>query len=221
MIIAVLSCDKNEDIWEPFYHCMEKYYPNHPEIIYFTESKTNPYYRTICIPHTLDRWTEGLSQFLFCIPDTSILLMVDDCFIRRPVDYDRIEDAVSIIEHEDNVALMNFEKRWHYQDEPTLYPGWMKRKHGTEYEASLMCGVWNRQKLLNVLAPVSDPWTVEYKQHTCGYDYYINSWDYIIDWGYQTFVPCNLVKGKWAREIIPFFAAEGIQMDFSKRGFIN
>ena len=44
MQILVMSCDKNSDLWEPFYHCMEKYYPNHPEIIYAMETKQNPYY---------------------------------------------------------------------------------------------------------------------------------------------------------------------------------
>ena len=48
MKILVLSCDKNKDLWEPFKHCIEKYYPNHPEIIYATETIKNPYYRTIC-----------------------------------------------------------------------------------------------------------------------------------------------------------------------------
>lgn len=219
MRIIVLSCDKNSDIWEPFHHCMEKYYPGHPEVVYYTEMAQNPFYRTIAIPHTLDRWTEGLRQFLGQLDDDHVLLMVDDCFIRRPVDYDRIEDAVALCT--DNVALMNFEKHWDFRDEPSPFPGWMKRRHGSQYEVSIMCGVWDRRKLMQVIEPVSNPWDVEYNQNNCGFDYLINSWDYIIDWGYKTFVPCNLVKGRWAREVIPFFAAEGIQMDYSKRGFYN
>ena len=38
MVILVLSCDKNEDLWQPFHILIEKYYPNHPEIIYATET---------------------------------------------------------------------------------------------------------------------------------------------------------------------------------------
>lgn len=82
-----------------------------------------------------------------------------------------------------------------------------------------MCGMWNKKKLMNVLTPISNPWDVEYNQNNCNYNYYINSVDYIIDWGYRTFQPCSVVKGKWAREIIPFFETEGIQMDYSIRGF--
>ena len=38
MIILVASCDKNGDIFEAFHHCIEKYWKNHPEIIYATET---------------------------------------------------------------------------------------------------------------------------------------------------------------------------------------
>ena len=43
--IIVISCDKNEDLFKPFYHCIEKYWPNHPEIVYSTESVVNPFYK--------------------------------------------------------------------------------------------------------------------------------------------------------------------------------
>ena len=48
MKILVLSCDKNIDTFDAFSHCMEKYYKNHPEVIYTTETVKNPYYKTIC-----------------------------------------------------------------------------------------------------------------------------------------------------------------------------
>ena len=219
MIITVLSCDKNQDLWEPFHHCMEKYFPGHPEVVYFTESLKNPYYRTISVPHDLNNWTYGVRHFLSLLEDNYILLMIDDCFIRRPVDRKRFEFANILIRWQQDVACLNFEKSWDEHDTSTEYEGWKLRPHGSEYEVSIMCGMWNKKKLMNVLTPISNPWDVEYNQNNCNYNYYINSGDYIIDWGYRTFQPCNVVKGKWAREIIPFFETEGIQMDYSIRGF--
>ena len=55
MKIVVFSCDKDEDTFEPFHHCMEKYYPGHPEIIYATESVINPYYKTITKDYPLNQ----------------------------------------------------------------------------------------------------------------------------------------------------------------------
>jgi hypothetical protein len=54
MKILVLSCDKNDDTFEAFHHCMEKYYPEHPEIIYATETIINPYYKTITKKYPLN-----------------------------------------------------------------------------------------------------------------------------------------------------------------------
>ena len=219
MIITVLSCDKNEEIFAPFHHCMEKYWPNHPEVIYFTESIHNPYYKSIPVERTLDKWTVGFREFLNQIDDEQILLMIDDCFIRSQVDEKRIKEAAEYLKG--NVAMMNFELSWDITDEETGIKGWKKRKHGSSFEVSLMCGLWQKSKLLKVLERDCDPWTIELKQDGCGFDYYINSGDYIIDWGYRTFQPCGIVKGKWTRECKEFLDSIGIQVDYSKKGFVD
>ena len=217
MIILVLSCDKNEDTFEPFHHCMEKYFPNHPEIIYATETIKNPYYKTINKNYPLEKWTKRIRETLNEINDNQILIMIDDCFIRNPVDESRLKYTSEHLTG--NIAMFNFEKSFDETDEVTALEGFKKRKHGASYEVSIMCGLWNKEKLLNVLSEDSDPWTVEYKQRNCGYDYYINSGEYIIDWGYKTWHFAGICKGKWCKEIIPFFEKEGIKVDYSKRGF--
>ena len=197
---------------------MEKYYPNHPEIVYFCDGAINPYYKTINIEiEDLNHWTTGLREFLRQISDEQILLMIDDCFIRCPVDEKRIQEASEILKG--NIALMNFEKSWDLEDLPTEYKGWKKRRHGREFEVSLMCGLWQKDKLLKVIERDCDPWTIELEQMGYGFDYYINSGDYIIDWGYRTFKPCNIMKGKWTQECKKFLESEGIEVDYEKKGF--
>ena len=219
MVILVLSCDKNEDIFKPFYHCMEKYYPTHPIIFYATETINNPYYFTINKNYPLNQWTRRIRETLSEIEDDQILLMVDDCFIRKPVDTKRIEYISHYLNNDNNIAMFNFEKSFDSKDEETEIKGFKKRSHGSDYELSLLCGLWNKKKLMQVLSKDSDPWTVEYNQNTYNYDYYINSEDYIIDWGYITWKPAGLYKGKWCKEIIPFFEKEGIKIKYDERGF--
>ena len=219
MKIIVLSCSKNEDTFLPFCHFMERYYPNHPEIIYFTDGIINPFYKTIPIEMTLDKWTKGFREFLKRIPDNQVLMMIDDCFIRQPVDVKRIEEASQILKG--NIALMNFEKAWDSSDEPTEYQGWKKRQHGSRFEVSLMCGLWDKEKLIKVCDRDCSPWEIEENQDGKGFDYYINSGDYIIDWGYRTFQPCNIVKGKWTRECKEFLDSEGIKVDYNQKGFLE
>lgn len=219
MVIVVCSCDKDKDLFYPFYHCMEKYYPNHPKIIYATETIKNPYYETINKNYPLEKWTKRIRETLKEISDNEILLMIDDIFIRRPVDTKRIDYARANLKG--NIACLNFEKVFNPEDKESGLDGFKIRKKGSEYELSIMCGLWNKEKLIHVLEKDSDPWSVEYNQDTKGYDYYINSGDYIIDWGYKTFNPVGVCKGKWAREIVDFFKKEGIEIDYEKRGFVN
>jgi len=217
MIMLVLSCDKNEDLFDPFRHCVEKYYPNHPEIIYAMETKQNPYYKTICKDYPLEQWSRRIRETLKEIDDEQILMIMDDYFIRQPVDTKRIEYLSTQLK--DNIACFCFEKCYDEKDEETNIKGMKKRQHGAEYEVSINCGLWDKNKLIEVLRGDHNPWDIEFRSDNCGYDFYINSEDYIIDWGYITWNPVGIFRGKWAKELVPFFEKEGIIVDYEKRGF--
>lgn len=219
MKILVLSCDKNEDTFEAFHHCIEKYYPTHPEIIYATESVVNPYYKTICVNYPLELWTKRIRETLKQIDDNVILTIMDDEFIRKPVDTERIDYLQTQLKG--NIAAFYFEKSFDSNDEETSVKGMKKRQHGSSYEVCINCGIWDKEKLIDVLSRDSDPWDVELNQDNRGYDYYINSEDYIIDWGYITWQYTGICKGKWCRNMIPFFESEGIKVDYKKRGFVD
>jgi hypothetical protein len=202
---------------------MEKYYPSHPEIIYATESVENPYYKTICKDYPLENWTTRIRETLKEIDDREILIMIDDLFIHNPVDTERIEQLRTLLEVDiktgGNIACFNFEKSFDANDKPTMISGISKREHNSRYEVSIMCGLWDRDKLIDILEGEKNPWDVEETNDSKGYDFYINSGDYIIDWGYVTWKPSGLFKGKWCPNTVPFFEKEGIEMDYSKRGF--
>ena len=69
MVIVVSSCDKNQDIFYAFYHCMEKYWKDHTEIIYITETVQNPYYKTINKDYPIELWTRRIREALQEIED--------------------------------------------------------------------------------------------------------------------------------------------------------
>ena len=126
MKILVLSCDKNEDTFEAFHHCIEKYYPTHPEIIYATESVVNPYYKTICVNYPLELWTKRIRETLKQIDDNVILTIMDDEFIRKPVDTERIDYLQTQLKG--NIAAFYFEKSFDSNDEETSIKGMKKRQ---------------------------------------------------------------------------------------------
>lgn len=219
MKILVLSCDKNADTFTPFHHCLEKYWTGHPEVIYSTETAVNPYYKTICKGYPLGQWTKRVRETLAEIDDGKVLVMVDDYFIRQPVDKKRLKYAEEQIGG--NIAVLNFEKAYDPNDTETALDGFKKRQHGANYEVSIMCGLWQKEKLIAVLDRDCDPWTIELEQDNKGFDYYINSGEYIIDGGYKTWQYMGLKRGKWCKEVVPFFDKEGIEVDYSIRGFAD
>ena len=217
--IVVISCDNNEDLWKPFYLCMEKYWKNHPEIIYSTETKTNPYYKTICRNYPIDKWTLRVKETIKDLPCKHILLMVDDIFIREKVDNDLIWDLQKLVEG--NIASLNFEKSFDNEDIPYL-PNVLIRNMGGRFKLSLMCQMWKKKYMLKLFSKAYDPWTFEKKNEHKNYAYLISRNGDFIKWGRNgNDWKFGVVKGKWARECKEFFDKEGIEIDYSIRGFID
>ena len=221
MTIFVCSCDKDEDLWQPFSILLEKYYPEHPRVVYACETKKNPYYETICIDYPLDKWTKRIRESLDKVDDDTILLMIDDLFIRTYVDTSRLGYASEVLNATENknVAYINLEQSFDDNDIKTRYKGFKKRCDKSPYKISILCGLWKKSALLKILSEDKSPWEVEYAQKDYGYDCLINSGDFIIDFGYKAFVPTNVFKGKWCKNVIPFFESENIDIDYSIRGW--
>lgn len=219
MKILVMSCDKNKDIFDIFYHCIEKYWKNHPEIIYITETVKNPYYKTICKNYPFDLWTKKIREALKEINDNKILLMADDIFIRNYVNESRIKYVEENLK--DNIALFNFEKSFDNNDLLSKYENFKIRNPKGIAITSLMCGMWQKDKLLTILNITCQPWEIERLNIAHDFEYYINSGDFIIDFGYTFPNTMGITKGKWAREIIPFFEKENIKVNYECRGFYD
>lgn len=217
MKIVVLSCDKDTDLFYPFHCCIEKYWQDHPEIIYATETVNNPYYKTICRDYPLEKWTKRIRESLSEIDDDKILVIADDIFIKAKVDTSRIDYLLSL--DWKNVACFNFEKQFDNNDLDTDVVGFKKRRRGSKWELSIMCGLWDKDKFIDILSNDSDPWSVEENKDTKGYDFYINSGDYIIDWGYVYGGQAGLWHGKWTRHEADWLTNNGFVIDFDVRGY--
>ena len=222
MKILVMSCDKNEDLFSLFYHCIEKYWPEHPEVIYSTETVTNPFYTTINKDCDLDKWTTRLRETVKEIDDKFILVMCDDIFIRETVDNDTITGLVSYFDK--NTAAINFENHFDYDDIDFNNLLTLRPENG-KYKTSMMFQLWKKDKLLNVLKGVdTDPWKFEQLNPHKDYKYYCNANSHtgLIDFGkVDRIYNWGIVQGKWTREAIRFFKSEGIDIDYSKRGILT
>lgn len=206
MKLVVLSCDKYELCWKPFFTLLEKYYPHHPDVVLITESKKCPYCETINVNSNVwtIRFREGLKQ----IEDKEVLIMLDDFFIRQPVDEKRINN----LKFDDNIACYNFELEYR-EPERKFSPGWDVQKNYQIYLNSCQPSVWNREILMDRLYCVKNPQEWETTVVNVPQLHLINTGDFIIDIGYRhqdLSIGWGITRGKLSQECYEFLKKEGL-----------
>ena len=218
MKILVASCDKNEDLFEPFHHCLEKYWPNHPEVIYSTETIKNPYYKTICKNYSIEKWTTRIKETAREIDDRYILLMCDDIFLIDYVDDFKVNSLIKYFDK--NTASINL----HKSGDPNnikIDELVSERSEKGNYKTSVMCSLWKKWKLLKVFNWDTDPWKFETANIHRGYRY-LSVNDLILKWGYNWKGDIfGVYRGKWVKKTVDFLNKEGLNIDYSKRGYYD
>jgi len=225
MKILVLSCDKYEDTFAPFHYCIEKYWPDHPEIIYTTETVINPYYKTVC---KNTEWNDRTLAAVNEIDDDYILMMCDDVFIRKPVDTNRLKYLLEAAKTLDDFCCMSFISDIMPRNSLMIIPvnnytdiGWRKYD---KYSNSVNCTLWKKERLVECLSgvPISiDNFESDINRFHGKYYSSING-NWPISWGRENKKRrVALVRGKWTTECVRFFNSENYFIDFSKRGIIE
>lgn len=220
MKLLVMSCDKNEDLFPLFHHCIEKYWKGHPEVIYCTETIDNPYYKTIHKNYPISIWTKRVRECAEQIDDDYIILMCDDIFIREQVDNELMLSLVKYFEQNPNLGAINLQNRFDKNDillDNSVY----KRNPNGKFKTSAMCQLWKKDKLLQVYDYDTDPWKFEQDNRHHNFDYLItNSLSKpLLPFGRKrNAYNFGIVQGKWTQETLNFFESEGIIIDSAKRG---
>ena len=203
MKIIVLSCNKYKSLWKPFFSLLDKYYPNHPKCYLVCETEKCKYCETINVNSEI--WTKRFRQALEQIDDDKVLVMLDDFFIRQPVNQERINN----IKLDDNTACYNFELE--YREPAEKLDGWDIQKNNQIYLTSTQPSLWRKDCLISLLKYDMSPWEFETQVINSPYVFYINNKDYIIDIGYRH-QPLNIgwgiTRGKLTKECKEFLEQE-------------
>lgn len=113
-----------------------------------------------------DRWSDGLVKYLSTISEQYVLILLDDYWLVRTVDTRGINTLFDYMVEKPNILRMdltgdrlyartpahNVESYGHYD---------IISAQGSEYQMSLMPGMWRKKLLLEVLQPNWSPWDVE------------------------------------------------------------
>ena len=97
MTMLVNSCDAYEDLWQPFFTLLKRYFaPLDMRILLNTESKDFRFegLNIECVHSSAATYGERMTDALRRVKTEYTLLMLDDFFLREPVKMDRLHDLV-------------------------------------------------------------------------------------------------------------------------------
>lgn len=213
MKLIVLSCDKYEFCWEPFFRLLNKYYPNHPECFLVTETKKCPYCNTINV--NSDIWTKRFREALKQISDDQVMVLLDDFFVREPVDENRINSIVL----DENTAVYNFETN--YRPADYFSNEWSIQKNNQVYLNSTQPSIWNRKILIERLQKDESPWQWELTIINSPYKHFINNSSLIINVGNNGAGTWGVIKETVMEECQRFLNKEGLDIHNKKLSIIT
>lgn len=228
------SCDANDDIWKPFFMCLEKNWSDMSwPVVLNTESKSYKYkdydIKTFSLfSNRKDKWSQRLRETLEKIDTEYIFFILDDFFITEPVDSGFIKKCFNWMDDNQNISVFSFHP---VVDDKNIvskeYKGFEKRPYFGEYKLNCQAAVWRRKRLIAFLKDDESPWDFEiYGSIRVGGfedDFYVLDRDLKDPIEYNMVKGgTGLVRGKWsAKVVVPLFKELGLDVDFSKRGFIN
>lgn len=218
--ILVMSCDKYIPYTgDLFHHCIEKYWANHPQVYYCTESVNNHYYSTIHSNHPVNEWTRRVYECLEQIDSDIVLVCPDDTFFRKQVNDQVLDKLCSYID--DKLIAINLEPPFDCYEVNEILS--IRNQQG-KWLSSFMPQLWNKNKLMEILKDKAlNPRQAEKIGRGLPYTFgIIATTNKDIDFGKVPNVyPYAIVEGKWAREMIKFVEQENIKIDFSVLGFFD
>ncbi len=164
VVLLVVSCDAYKDLWQSFFICLFKYWPDCPYTIYLgsnTSEYPDPRVRPILVGKDID-YSSNLSIMLGQIRQRWIIFWIEDRVLSSPVNTDRI---VNIIRSAQNQRA-GFLKL--IGNHPLAYSKngieeYGEIPKGARYRACLTVGLWDKHVLLRLLRPGETAWEIELK----------------------------------------------------------
>jgi hypothetical protein len=233
--VIVNSTDSYQDCWVPFATLFAKFWPDcQQKILLNTEHED---FRWPGLPLVASRvavrdgarnlpWGECLLRCLDLVDTEVVLYLQEDYFLRAKVDVETIARLADQARREgiDHISLTPFstERPWYPSNDPLLCVVDPK----AAFRINLQAGLWRTSALRRHLRRHENPWQFEVwgtiRSHRIN-DRFLCVNPEALKRGDLTIVPylaTGIADGQWYREaVVPLFRENGIEMDFSRRGF--
>lgn len=226
LTILFCTCDSYEDLWYPFFKLFSFYWPeNRCEIILNTESKTFKYDGLNIRSFSLGKSDYGkrMLDHIDKITTKYTLLLLDDFFLRKPVDEESIIKIIDFMEENEEVVAFTCDTN-KYVEKDNTFMGFSKIKKYAPFKLNMQASIWKTSVYKKYWKPKDNPWVWEVFVNFLTFDekdvfYSLNDWKNSPF--YYGFNPegMGVFRGKWVIEDVkPLFDNHNIIVDYSQRG---
>ena len=224
--ILLCTCDSYKDLWYPFFKLLDEYWPNNRcKIILNTETDSYQYGNLNIVSYSLGKAPYGqrMLNHLEKIDTPYTLLLLDDFFLRRPVNTDVLSNILEEMDKDHNIGALYCDKN-DCTTNDSLCDVFYQIKQRAPYKLNMQAGLWRTQTLKKYWQPNDNPWIweifVNFTTFNSEDKFYalrdLN--DAPIYYGYNP-DGMGVFRGKWVvDDVKPLFDKHGISIDFSKRG---
>lgn len=213
--ILILSCDKYQDLWEPFFYQFRKSWPDCPYQLYLgsnTKKYNDANIQTI-LSGPDKNWSESLLSILKQIPEEYLFVWLDDIFIISKTSDDVWDACWKLLQKNANHIHMS-----QLPQADSIYSDRMfgVYKKGAPYRVNVL-GFWRKSCLIRMIIPGENPWQFEI----------MGSYRSSFDDGFYClmeplFLSLHVVeKGKLFKTAIQYCKEHAIPLDTSKRQMIQ
>lgn len=219
LAILVPSCDAYHDLWTPFFQLFRRHWPDCPYKLYVGAGSvacTEPGVTPIVIGDDAD-WSSSLRAMLLAMPETHVLIALEDFLLYEPVNTHRIQKLFESL-----VALDGAYLRLRPFPPPDVrlvrHPDVGEIDLGAPYRASMQAAIWHKQSLLDLLCDGESPWVFEHLGARRS--------DAFSRGFYSTWTPAlhfyaAVVQGKWIPYGIALCREHGATVDLNARATLT
>ncbi len=221
--VLISSCDKYYDLWDPFFHFFEKYWPGCPYPVYLaTNQKTYLRKNVQVVCSGLNStWSEETQAVLKQLPYQYIIYLQDDYFILKPVDGRMIGRLLEKMKRYRAAYLRLFPSPG--PDAPFHDPELGLISSTASYRTSLQGAIWEKGTLIPLLDKHESQWAFEINGGLRSVNHLFLSLrsqqgsfkhhQYPISYYYLTAV----IRGKWRRQAAAICKQEGVTLNTAYR----
>lgn len=212
MKILINSFDGYSAAWAPLAHSFEKYWPEHPGVIFVTETLNPPIGDTVIKTGPCPCWGDRMAIAIRECPNV-VLYMQEDYWLTHPIDHGRIMEIAGYVQ-DDLADRIQLRAGWGNQDRGSRAPFDSKLieiARGSAYRSSLQAAIWRKDALRALIHPGDSVWDFERKRNDDTRDMRIYSvGESVIDY------PMFIVRGQWRPKAVEYACREGLEIDFNK-----